>query len=277
MVLLLRIWVLLVALLAVWAVDAERLPARAQQVILPVDQLAAALFAETGEPALVINGDTAGHAGFSDDEQTRVYGFYKPVLALIAHRLIDRGDMALDDAVRQRLPELIEIDPFRKPVTVAHLLSETGGYAVPPWYDDKALSRHMKPVPFKRYLIPLRSAGRMAQDDPVGWVLLLRHMERVSGLSLPALIKREVTGPLSLSDNFFEKSTDCNAPDPFDALLCGGISVDDLAIMLRRMLRNKKGDGAAYLSPNSLKLLFKSDQWVFHPFHLGVSQTTYCA
>ncbi len=199
-----------------------------------------------GAVALVSGpGRLERHAvGWADSEQTahlaadsifRIASITKPIVAAAAMLLVDDGRMALDDPVRQWLPELAEptvlrrpdgpvedVVPAVRPITVRHLLDSRAGYGFPSDFSYPAvrLLLYLQPGP-RPDLLPApdawlaRLAGIPLLHQPgEAWLyntcydILGVLIARVAGCPLPQFLSERLFGPLGMSDTGFEVPAD---------------------------------------------------------------------
>ena len=142
-------------------------------------------------------GSLASGAPMRDDAIVRIQSMTKPILAAATMRLVERGDVRLDDPVERWLPELAnrkvlrtptsELDdvvPARRPITVDDLLTCRSGYGMvigesPIVAGDGGARRR------RRSLVPSDAVGYLAgaprgvAADPPAW----------RGVALPHLVR----------------------------------------------------------------------------------------
>jgi methyl acetate hydrolase len=149
----------------------------------------------------------------------RIASMTKPVTAVAAMQLVERGKLKLDDPVGKYLPELAELQvldgfaadghpnlrPAAGPVLLRHLLTHTSGFAYDTWdaeqlrYSDylertKTPKARVEPLSFDpgtqwRYGTSMDWTGRL--------------VEAVSGQTLEAWFQQEILQPLGMKDTSF--------------------------------------------------------------------------
>lgn len=147
------------------------------------------------------------NSGVMDDPGSRflLWSVSKVALAAAAFRLHDLGRLALDDPVRSILPGA----PLHDRATVIQLLDHTAGladYGGWPDYHAAVAAHPDRPWPLDRYLDRVAASG--PPDDPglawrysnIGYLLVRRIVEGVSGLSLDRALHELVLAPLAISD-----------------------------------------------------------------------------
>jgi D-alanyl-D-alanine carboxypeptidase len=75
------------------------------------------------------SADVAAERRITPDETFPIASVTKPMVATLVMRLVEQGRIALDDDVRDLLPQLSSLD---RPVTVEHLLSHRSGLTADP-------------------------------------------------------------------------------------------------------------------------------------------------
>ncbi len=126
----------------------------------------------------------------------------KPVcVSLLAMILTRKGGLGLDQGLETWFSPLG--DPAKKRITVRHLLSNRSGLpAWRPFYRE--VPKHGQPISSERISQrildePLEAPpGEKEIYSDLGFALMGRILERVSGLSLDRLFREEIAGPLGL-------------------------------------------------------------------------------
>ncbi len=147
----------------------------------------------------------------------------KPIVAMAAMLLVERGEIALSDPIAGYLPQLA--DSAKQGITIRHLLTHTSGLP-----DQLPNSRALRMAlsPLQQFVdgacaVPLDfPPGRGVQYQSMGYMLLAAVMESVTRTSLPAFLQREIFTPLRMKD------TTLGAPDNW--FLLGG-NAERLAIV----------------------------------------------
>jgi D-alanyl-D-alanine carboxypeptidase len=145
--------------------------------------------------------DVATGAAMTSDRRFHAASLTKPVVAAAVMRLVQRGDLFLDDTVEEWLPGLL---PAGDRITVADLLAHTSGLAeynrVPAAWP--VLKRH----PVDQHALVV-AAGRAPPTFPPGqgqtysntnYAVLGMVVERVTGRPLASVLDREVFSPLGM-------------------------------------------------------------------------------
>lgn len=125
----------------------------------------------------------------------------KPIVAMAALKLVERGIISLADPVADYLPQIT--DAGKKGLTIRHLLTHTSGLPdqLP---NNRALRMTLSPL--QRFIdgactVPLDfPPGRGTQYQSMGFVLLAAVMEAVTRTPLPQFLDRELFKPLRMED-----------------------------------------------------------------------------
>ncbi len=149
----------------------------------------------------------------------RIASMTKPVTAVAAMQLVERGKLKLDDPVSKHLPELAGLQvldgfaadghpilrPAAGPVLLRHLLTHTSGFAYEIW--DPELTRYSQylektKTPPPR-VTPLRfdPGTRWEYGYSMDWTG--RLVEAVTGQTLEAWFQQEILQPLAMKDTSF--------------------------------------------------------------------------
>ena len=132
----------------------------------------------------------------------------KPIVAMAAMRLVERGEICLADHVPGYLPQFN--DSSRRGITIRHLLTHTSG--LPDMLPNNRDLRMAK-SPLSSFVEGTCQVtldfppGRGVQYQSMGFVLLAAIIENVAGVTLPEFLHREIFAPLGMHD------TALGAPD----------------------------------------------------------------
>ena len=156
----------------------------------------------------------------------RLMSMSKPITALAAMQLVEKGKLNLDSPVEEVLPEIKEIPVLNadsklvkqsKSITLRHLMSHTSGFA----YNSlmmitskkiKDLSISMKILLFLKgiitYIYPFSKGPRLFEAGTdfkygtgLGFVGMM--IEKVTGQSLEEYCKENIFNPLDMKNTFF--------------------------------------------------------------------------
>ncbi len=133
----------------------------------------------------------------------------KPIVAMAALLLVERGELSLGDSVAEFVP-LLANAPAKKTITIRHLLTHTSG--LPDQLPNNRALRMTK-SPLSTFVegaceVGLEfPPGRGVQYQSMGFVLLGAVIEAITRMKLPVFLDREIFGPLHMKD------TTLGAPD----------------------------------------------------------------
>ncbi|HKP45885.1 MAG TPA: serine hydrolase domain-containing protein [Pyrinomonadaceae bacterium] len=122
------------------------------------------------------------------------------VTGMLCARMLERREIALDDPIKQYLPEFDVAG--KETITLQHLVSHTSGFpAWRPLYllagDPRNAIRAIADQPLEH-----KPGERVIYSD-LGFIVLGFLLQQLSGLSLPELARREIFDRLDLSRSFF--------------------------------------------------------------------------
>jgi serine-type D-Ala-D-Ala carboxypeptidase/endopeptidase len=193
---------------------------------LEIDAIAARFAARGGQPGLaygVVAGGELVHSGGCGerwaggpvpdaDTAFRIASMTKSFTATMVLLLRDRGALRLTDAAESYVPELRGVRPVSPdcpPITIRHLLTMTAGFPTDdPWGDRQ---QALDPAVFARLLADggVRCAwapGTVFEYSNLGYAILGRVIEAVTGEDYARAISRHVLAPLRMSRTGFEAS-----------------------------------------------------------------------
>ncbi len=149
------------------------------------------------------------------DALFRIASMTKPVTAVAAMQLVERGRVALDDPAQKYFPDFAnqsvlesfdaatgayKLRPATKPVTVRHLFTHTSGLG---YRFTSPILRDFKPRAgdTARPLL-FEPGGQWMYGTSTDW--LGRLVEKISGLALDEYFRRRIFAPLQMSDTFYD-------------------------------------------------------------------------
>jgi CubicO group peptidase (beta-lactamase class C family) len=191
-----------------------------------IDDIAAKFAARGGQPGLaygVVAGGELVHSGGCGERWTggpvpdagtvfRIASMTKSFTATMVLLLRDRGALRLTDPAESYVPELRGVplvSPDCPPITIRHLLTMTAGFTTDdPWGDRQ---QGLDPDVFARLLASggVRSAwapGTVFEYSNLGYAILGRVIEAVTGEDYARAVRRHVLEPLRMSRTGFEAS-----------------------------------------------------------------------
>jgi CubicO group peptidase (beta-lactamase class C family) len=192
------------------SVQRHGIPAAAAMVAGPDHTLYHAAFGQR---------DTASHTPVTTQSIFRIASMTKPVTAVSAMQLVERGKIKLDDPAAKYLPELENLQvidgfdadgkpklrPAAGPVLLRHLLTHTSGFAYDNWdaeqlrYSDYL--EKSKTPPSRVTPLSFDPGTQWRYGTSMDWTG--RLVEAVSGMTLEAWFQQEVLQPLGMKDTSF--------------------------------------------------------------------------
>ena len=187
-------------------------PARWQTVVQLVDQ-----YCESGQvPAIalrVITSETTCHyrqgrqsvrddnGTLRDDAIFLVASITKPIVVLGVLKLLEQGELLLNDRVKQYIPEFGCAG--KHGITIRHLMTHTSG--LPDMLPNNRELRAAQ-APLSEFvsqiceLTPDEPPGRIVQYQSTGIAILGELIQRITGKSAPQYLRDELFQPLEMHD-----------------------------------------------------------------------------
>lgn len=229
-----------------------------------------------------------GYADIESDKQVdpdktlfRIGSVSKVVTAVAALQQVEQGHIQLSEDVNTYLGEGLKIsNPYDVPLTVAHLLTNTGGFAektegiyseVPP--------KSPKPLAdtLKDYLPPMiRPPGEVVQYSNYGFTLLGYLVEERSSESFDQYIDNHIFKPLSMNQTHYRLAPewldqaskgyayekDRYVPQPQGEVLVyptGSLisTGEDMSKFLLALLQEGENDGKRILGEQTVRTMFQ--------------------
>jgi CubicO group peptidase (beta-lactamase class C family) len=125
----------------------------------------------------------------------------KPFVAMLVHLLAERGELSLDDPVARHWPEFGQRG--KAAITIRHVLAHRSGLAQARGILGDALAmtsweRSRRNIELAQ---PRWAPGAVPAYQPIIFGFILGEVvRRVSGTEVPALLRREILGPVGLAD-----------------------------------------------------------------------------
>ncbi len=159
--------------------------------------------------------DIAAARPLTLDALFRIASMTKPVTAVAAMQLVERGRVALDDPAQKYFPDFAnqsvlesfdaatgayKLRPATRPVTVRHLFTHTSGLG---YRFTSPILRDFKPRAGDTARPLLFEPGEQwMYGTSTDW--LGRLVEKISGLALDDYFRRRIFAPLQMSDTFYD-------------------------------------------------------------------------
>ncbi len=148
----------------------------------------------------------------SSDTVYSIASVTKPVTAAAILMLAERGRLDLDAPANAYLGDQRISSPMGQAdrVTLRRLLDHTGG--MPPFYSliyaDEGWRRRTMDEVIERFGQAMIEPGRILLYSNLGFGILERVIERVSGLAYPTFVHREIFSPLGIGRSFIATGPD---------------------------------------------------------------------
>lgn len=171
--------------------------------------------ARRGVLALALSvGRTGGEADrrLQPDDLFLVASLTKPLVCLVALLMVERGELRLDDPLRDYLPECS--GKGSRAITVRHLLTHTSG--LPDMLPDNSTLRRQH-APLEEFVAGACrldtefAPGEGWQYQSMGILLLAELATRLSGRTMPELLARDLLRPLRLTNSMLGLRPDAAA------------------------------------------------------------------
>ncbi len=231
-------------------------PLYAQAISVNPDTLEASVRAQViNTNRFYINGPiTQGLSAVTANQHYRLGPMSRSVLTLTALRMLAAGRLDLDENIARTLPDLLPENPFRVAVTPRHILTETAGFAVPPRTDGLVTLDH--------YLTQVRTAGKIAHADSVGWSLLAVFLEAKGADTLENLINKHLLNPLGLASGSLKLGTGASALSRLQDMTGNGALIAEIS---RLTVRNRDKNGTRFLPKDIYAQFTQKQSWRMHP------------
>lgn len=215
-----------------------------------------------GAEHVITRGVSNAELGLGVDDSTvfQTGSTTKTYTALAILRLVERGTLSLEDAVRTHVPELELADPaVAECVTLRHLLTHTAGHEGDLFDDfgggDDCLERYCAGMGVLPQLAPL---GTFTYSN-AGFSVLGRVLERATGMVFEDALAELVLDPLGASSSFLR------AEDAITHNVAAGHTIDvEGNAAISRIWALPRTSGPAGGLASSV-----TDQLAYARFHLG--------
>lgn len=215
-----------------------------------------------GEKGQVVFSDAVGHSVVEPYRISVTYdtiydlaSLTKPlVTALLCMMRVERGELTLDSAMAQYLPEFDRAD--KHSITIGHLLTHTSG--LPAWRPLYILAQSERD----------RTLGVIAQEplqhppgtqvlySDLGFITLGLLLEKLTGKPLATLAAREIFDSLKLEHTFFNPDialqtgiAACETGNAYERESCRSAGLEDYSNWRERLIWGEVHDGnASFLS-----------------------------
>lgn len=215
-----------------------------------------------GEKGQVVFSDAVGHSVVEPYRISVTYdtiydlaSLTKPlVTALLCMMRIERGELTLDSAVAQYLPEFDRAD--KHSITIRHLLTHTSG--LPAWRPLYILAQSERDRTLGVIAHePLQHPpGTQVLYSDLGFITLGLLLEKLTGKPLATLAAREIFDSLKLEHTFFNPDialqtgiAACETGNAYERESCRSAGLEDYSNWRERLIWGEVHDGnASFLS-----------------------------
>ncbi len=170
------------------------------------------------EVLTVALGDSMTNVPATPDMQVRIGGISQTFIGTVLMRLVEKGQISLDDKISKWMPDLLAADK----VTVGMLISNTSGYkdyVEDPDFVDLASAEPLRAFT-RQELIDYSvkdgtlnfEPGTRQQYSHTGYSILANAMEGASGQKMPELYQELVLEPLGLNHTGYSLNADLPSP-----------------------------------------------------------------
>src|SRR5262245_52841695 len=226
----------------------------------------------------------------------------KAVTGAAAMQLVERGKLDLDSPAVRRVPELAEVQVLtgwdasgqpitrapRRPITLRHMLTHTGGWAYDLWSADIERYQKAKDIPGIGSCKNIALRTPLLFDPGERWEYGIgidwagKTVEAASGKKLGAYMQENILGPLGMTSTAFKIAPDMRArlarvhqrggdgkltpidfeitQEPEFEMGGGGLysTAGDYLQFVRMMLNRGKANGRQILKPETVDLMSKN-------------------
>jgi CubicO group peptidase (beta-lactamase class C family) len=211
------------------------------------------------EHGRVVLADALGHAVREPEQRAaRLDTIYdlasltKPlVTGLLSARMIERGEIRLEDAAARYLAEFDRAD--KRDITIRHLLTHASG--LPAWRPLYITAGGEKEGALRAIADEaLESApGTHVRYSDLGFIALGFLLERVSGERLGTLARRRIFEPLKLQHTFFNPAlamrtgvAACETGNAFERGMCADLKLGEYRNWREELIWGEVHDGNAH-------------------------------
>lgn len=154
-------------------------------------------------PAILFGRQTAEENAprIRDDAIFLVASITKPIVAIGAMRLVERGELLLNDRVGEIIPEFAQSHKIA--ITIRNLLTHTSGLPDMLPNNRQLRAAHAPLSNFVEDTCAVQTTfppGRGVQYQSMGFAVLGEIIHRVSGLSCAEFLRREFFEPMQMND-----------------------------------------------------------------------------
>jgi CubicO group peptidase (beta-lactamase class C family) len=163
-------------------------------------------------------GDSMTNVPATPDMTVRIGGISQTFLGTVLMRLVEKGEISLDDKISKWMPDLLAADK----VTVGMLISNTSGYkdyVRDPDFIDLVTAEPLRSFS-RQELIDISvkdgelnfEPGSKQEYSHTGYSILANALEGATGRTMPELYQELVLEPLALNNTGYSQNADLPSP-----------------------------------------------------------------
>ena len=140
-----------------------------------------------------------------DSSVVRIGSISKPFVASAVMQLVEQGKLDLHTDINRYLKTFQLKDTFPEPVTLAHLLTHTGGFVDPPYftYIDPQKVPPLGPFLAANMPSPTDPPGEVFNYSNYGYALAALIVEEVSGIPFDQYVEQNIFIPLKMTHSSY--------------------------------------------------------------------------
>jgi CubicO group peptidase (beta-lactamase class C family) len=140
-----------------------------------------------------------------DSSVVRIGSISKPFVATAVMQLVEQGKLDLHTDINQYLTAFQLESTFPEPVTLAHLLTHTGGFLDPPYvtYFDPQEVQPLEPFLAANMPSPTYPPGEVFNYSNYGYALAALIVEEVSGTPFDRYVEQNIFTPLKMAHSSY--------------------------------------------------------------------------
>lgn len=140
-----------------------------------------------------------------DSSVVRIGSVSKPFVATAVMQLVEQGKLDLHNDINQYLMAFQLKSTFPEPVTLAHLLTHTGGFVDPPYHThtDPQKVQHLGPFLAANMPSPTYLPGKVFNYSNYGYALAALIVEEVAGISFDQYVEQNIFTPLKMTHSSY--------------------------------------------------------------------------
>jgi CubicO group peptidase (beta-lactamase class C family) len=141
----------------------------------------------------------------ADSSVVRIGSVSKPFVATAVMQLVEQGKLDLNTDINQYLTSFQLEDTFPEPVTLAHLLTHTGGFEDPPYVSNTDPQQVQPLGPFLTANMPSPTypPREVFSYSNYGYALAALIVEEVTGIPFDQYVEQNIFTPLEMTQSSY--------------------------------------------------------------------------